>query len=657
MSLSPYVRPATVSAWLLISIFHASPVNAAVSLRPAIQLQQAQADGESPSQPLPNISVAQSHDVLEKIGQANDSLIKLAQADGRLQTNIPENYQEANNIRNLIGQAIRNYGGHSSVSGNNQYECHLMSPDLNGLIQRKEAAELRLEETKGQKRVLEIRDGPEGLRIALSNNQDYYLLFHDRRDQGVFVQESDADFLFNGHFADFNEFCLKNSDYCQTRFFPLLKRFGIQFPETAYEQNVRQLMLELIAGDDADARNLLARFGSQLLAPEFQERQGALRRLGSDFPVHRLAVIRLIVDLAQPAEMRHHLLEMVASQDQSLHATLKNIVLPQALLTNIPFLVWALKLEETAPVAATDPATGPADDATSGPAPPDPRIAGLLRQRLAQLSSLPADTPLEQWTTLALGTAPEIDPVGSLPASLFTAVDGLTMIEGKLGSVLRLVSDSQTVSWDRSRWQEAFDHQTPREHFQAVSEFLASKSLPTQWLVEPTDYKLDEDVHALVLLERLRPSIKERPANPNQNYYRTSGPQTPSNACRIDGETLLIDLDLGKSPVKLESAVCRLSLTEHGQQRRVIQFVDRPESDLSLTVRSEESAIYFRLQIKRTGETNLRQFHGNATLSQSSPSFQQFCREHPETLNEALIPLLKILGCDVQSLTALSAPQ
>jgi hypothetical protein len=111
-------------------------------------------------------------------------------------------------------------------------------------------------------------------------------------------------------------------------------------------------------------------------------------------------------------------------------------------------------------------------------------------------------------------------------------------------------------------------------------------------------------------------------------------------------------LDLGKSPVTLESAVCRLSLTEHGQQRRVIQFVDRPESDFSLTVRSEESAIYFRLQIKRSGETTLRQFHGNSTLSHTSPSFEQFCREHPETLNEALLPLLKILGCNVESLAA-----
>ena len=61
--------------------------------------------------PIAGISIAQELGTLEKIGAANE-ILQFSQEEGTLSSNIPLNYQEANTIRNQIGQAIRNYGGH-----------------------------------------------------------------------------------------------------------------------------------------------------------------------------------------------------------------------------------------------------------------------------------------------------------------------------------------------------------------------------------------------------------------------------------------------------------------------------------------------------------------------------------------------------------------
>jgi hypothetical protein len=652
--------------------------------------------------PIPGISIAQAVEILEKVGAANEGLIQLAYEEGVLRTNIPADYQTANNIRNQIGQAIRNYGGHSSVSGNNQYECHLMSPELNGVIQRKDQAEMWLHETKGQKRRIEISDGTAGLRIALSNNEDYYLLFHDRRELGLLVQESDGDFLFNGHFKDFNDFCLRNTDYCQQRLFPLLRRFGVKFPDTAYASNVKDLMLELIADDGQDAQRLVAEVSTLVNAAEFQQRQAGFKRVMAGFAQRRLAIVQLILDQKQTAELRHHLLEGLGEQDKPLQQILKNIVMPQDLLSNVPFLVWTLQTVES-PLAASDtreelvePATDqaaaagaeqaveqveqnaaeenaaqqnaaqenaaeqplqqPTAEVTAAAArPPDPRLVASLRQRLAELTQQPADLSLEQWHALAFGRGDEQAIVATalqVPPAFFETRDGWNAIEGKLAALLQLASTEQTLRWDREQWRAAFQFRTPRQHFDEARAFIQERSLPSQWLVEPTDYRLDEEVQALVLFERLRPEFKERPANPNHAYYRQQQAQAPSNACRIDGEAVLLSLDLGESPVRIDQAPCRLMLAEHGNQKRVIQLVDRPEGDFSVTLRSEDLGLYLRLQVKSSGATNLRQFQGATTLNVSAESYAEFQAQNPEWEAQVLQPLLRLLGGQVRAAAA-----
>lgn len=647
--------------------------------------------------PIPGISIAQAVEILEKVGAANEGLIQLAFEEGVLRTNIPADYQTANNIRNQIGQAIRNYGGHSSVSGNNQYECHLMSPELNGVIQRKDQAELWLHETKGQKRRIEISDGTAGLRIALSNNEDYFLLFHDRRELGLLVQESDGDFLFNGQFKDFNDFCLRNTDYCQQRLFPLLRRFGVKFPDTAYASNVKDLMLELIADDGQDAQRLVAEVATLVNAAEFQQRQAGFKRVMAGFAQRRLAIVQLILDQEQSAELRHHLLEGLGEQDKPLQQILKNIVMPQDLLSNVPFLVWTLQTVES-PLAASDtrdelvePATDQAaaagaeqaaeqveqnaaeenaaqENAAEQPlqqptaeviaaaaSPPDPRLVASLRQRLAELTQQPADLSLEQWHALAFGRGDEQAIVATtlqVPPAFFETRDGWNAIEGKMAALLQLASTEQTLRWDREQWRAAFQFRTPRQHFDEARAFIQERSLPSQWLVEPTDYRLDEEVQALVLFERLRPEFKERPANPNHAYYRQQQAQTPSNACQIDGETVLLSLDLGESPVRIDQAPCRLMLAEHGNQKRVIQLVDRPEGDFSVTLRSEELGLYLRLQVKSSGATNLRQFQGATTLNVSAESYAEFQAQNPEWEAQVLQPLLRLLGGQVRAAAA-----
>ena len=651
-------------AFTWLRVFVLVVVGTTTGLPAAMPQQEAQ---DQPLAPLPNISIAQNNDVLEKIGAANVSLLTIAREDGILKSGIPLHYQEANNVRNQIGQAIRGYGGHSSVSGNNQYECHLISQDLTGLIQRNESARLMLQEMQGQKRHLEVNDSAAGLKISIANNEDYFLLFHDRREQGLIVQESDGDFMFNGHYADFNDFCLRNSDYCQTRLFPLLRRFGIKFPETAYESSVRQLMTDLLVGDPQEMRVLLSRVEQQIFSSEYQQRQMGLKQLLADYPANRLSLVRLILDEQQPADLRHHLLAALAEQDKALHQTLKNIVLPQDLLNNVPFLVWVLNTEENSATAGqTEPpavsATGETEppaktaattEAVAEPAPSVTQVhpvVAIVRQRLAQLTDQPAETPAAQWLELALGPkeqAPILTSL-SLPVAFFENSDGFQVIAGKCQAFLQLVSDDVVLRTDREHWRAPFHNQTPRENFDETRQFLQSRSLPSQWLVEPTDYKLDEDVYPLVLFERMRPDIKERAANPNHAYYRTQQGQNPTNACRIDGETLLLSMDMGESPVKLEPAPFRLQFAEQAGKKRTIQLVDRPGKDFSLTLHSEELGVYARLQVKANGETSIRQFQGSQTFQSLAPSFKQFQIDHPTVMEQVVLPTLKLLGADLR---------
>ncbi|MBL8855127.1 MAG: hypothetical protein JNK57_14265 [Planctomycetaceae bacterium] len=621
--------------------------------------------------PLPHVSIAQAEEIFEKIGQANDSMITISREDGVLKSGIPLQYQEANNIRNQIGQAIQGYGGHSSVSGNNHYECHLISPNLTGIIQRNESARLMLQELQGQKRRLEVNDSETGLRISIANNEDYFLLFHDRRDQGLIVQESDGDFMFNGQFSDFNDFCLRNSDYCQQRLFPLFRRFGIKFPETAYESSIRQLILDVMVGDPQDVQELLSRVHDQITSPEYQQRQDGFKKLVAEYPSNRVPLVCLILDPEQPADVRHHLLESLATHDKDLHQTLKNIVLPQDLLNNVPFLVWVLKTEEMPSSndpkvadAVPQPAAGSQETSPPGTTPQvssvrDPRFPSIVRQRLAQLTQQPADTPLGQWLEMALGRDDQARTTISLevPVDFFENSDGFSLISGKCQAFVQLVSDGVTLRSDRDHWKGAFNHRTPREHFDETREFAKSRSLPTQWLVEPSGYKLDEDVHALVLFERLRPEIKERPANPNYAYYQSQQAQNPTNACQIDGESLLLSMDMGQSPVKMEESPCRVQFAEHAGKKRAIQIVDRPGKDFSLTLHSEELGVYTRLQVKANGETTLRQFQGSQTFQSLSPTFQQFQADHPAVVDTVLLPAMKLLGAEIRREGAASSAE
>lgn len=608
--------------------------------------------------PLPQVSIAQKEEVFEKIGLANESLIAISREDGVLQSGIPLHYQEANNIRNQIGQAIRGYGGHSSVSGNNQYECHLISPDLTGLIQRNEVARLVLEETQSQKRRLEIEESPVGLRISLANNEDYFLLFHDRRDKGLVVQESDGDFMFNGRFSDFNDFCLRNSDYCQQRLFPLFRRFGIKFPETAYEPAVQTLMTDLLLSDPVVALRLLEPVQNKVSALEYQQRQAGIKQLMAEYPANRVAVVRLILDDQQPADLRHHLLDALASNDKELHKTLKTIVLPQNLLSNIPFLVWMLKANVAPASSSAEPPESPESGQDEPPAvkvtddvsADGKRVQDLIRQRLAQLAQKPIETTLDEWMEFGLGRTEETIATSIVEVSpgFFDRTDGFELIADRCQTFLQLFRDGSNLRWDREQWQTAFQGKTPREHFNESREFLKSKSLPTKWLVEPTDYALDQDVHGLVLFEQFRGEIKERPANPNHVYYHNQQNPKPTNSCRIDGELLLLSMDMGESPVKLFDSPCRLQFVEHAGKKRAINVVDRPGQDFSLTLHCEELGVYVRLQVKANGETSIRQFQGSQTFQASRATYAQFESDYPNVIQQVVVPAMKLLGTQIR---------
>ncbi|MBL8890544.1 MAG: hypothetical protein JNL67_11250 [Planctomycetaceae bacterium] len=616
--------------------------------------------------PLPQVSVAQKEDVLEKIGLANESLIAISREDGVLQSGIPHHYQEANNIRNQIGQAVRGYGGHSSVSGNNQYECHLISPELTGLIQRNEVARLVLEETQSQKRRLEIEESPVGLRISLANNEDYFLLFHDRREKGLVVQESDGDFMFNGRFADFNEFCLRNSDYCQQRLFPLFRRFGVKFPETAYEPSVQSLMTDLLLSDPLSATQLLETVQSKVSAAEYQQRQAGIKQLISAYPTNRVPLVRLIMDEQQPADLRHHLLDALAANDKELHQSLKNIVLPQNLLNNVSFLVWMLKAQEplvSSPTSPPESIESGTENSTAanvpvGTGPDSQRVRDLIRQRLSHLTQKPIDTALDDWIQFALGPAADqtATSIVEVAPGFFDKKDGFELIAGRCDTFLRLVREGSTMRWDREHWQTSFQGKTPRDHFNESREFLKSKSLPVQWLAEPTDYKLDQDVHGLVLFEQFRGEIKERPANPNHVYYQNQQNQQPTNACRIEGELLLLSMDMGESPVKLSASPCRLQFVEQTGKKRAIHVVDRPGQDFAITLHCEELGVYVRLQVKASGETTIRQFQGSQTFQATCATYAEFETEYPNAIQQVVVPTMQLLGIQIRELAA-NSPQ
>lgn len=634
--------------------------------------------------PIAGVSIAQELGTLEKIGAANE-ILQFSQEEGTLSSNIPLNYQEANTIRNQIGQAIRNYGGHSSVSGNNQYECHLQSPDLIGMIKRQNEAQLKLIETTGQRRRIEVTEDDTGLRISISSGEDYFLFFHDRRDEGLIVQESDADFMFNGQFTDFNDFCLKNTNYCRQRFFPLLQRFGIRMPATAYDSKIKDLIASLLVSDSASAEKILSEFGTPLLSDIYSERVAAAETLAKRYTSLKPAILQLILDPNQPAELRHRLLEVISSEDEKLEAHLKQIVMPQDLLNNIGFLVWLLKEVEESKVSAalstspTEQAANSSDESTrdreqesdreessppatdgssnptnqdglGDPSPPAPAVVAAVRIRLAMLTDRSTETSLEEWQKIAFGDEDrrvQSEPVALTP-DLFTAVGGLSEIEGRLGELLQLSEDGNRLSLDRQHWVKTFDGQTPRQHFDAVRTLLEERSLPKQWLTEPTTFKLDEDVHGLVLLERIRPDVREPATAVNRQHYgQATG--TPTNLSEIRGEHVSIALDMGVSPVSLGESVCRFALDEHGHQQRSIKIIDRPNGSFSITVRSELTAQYFRLLVSENGRTTVRQFVGDTTSEVTSDSFSEFKHEHGELLEASLHNLLRVFGSEIGS--------
>jgi|GEM_PF-1739915 len=590
------------------------------------QAAAGEATDDSAPNPIPEVSIAKLNNVLERVGAGIPSLVKLEQDDGKLTVDIPHSYQEADQLRNSIGQAAKSYGGHSSVSGNNRYQCHLQSPELRGQIQRDQDASLVLEETKGQKRKIEIVDDGDGIRVSITNNEDYFLLFHDRGSAGLIVQESDADFFFNGHFANFNDFCLRKSDYCEDRLFPIFRRFGIITPETAYAPSVRTLVIDLLSAAPDQVQKVVDEFSTKMTSVHFNERVESVRKLEADYPAKRLAMVNLIVDQQQPAEFRHQLLELLARKEKPLHKTVKSIVLPQDLTANLSFLVWALRTEEEK-----------ADDSK------DSEAVEVLRNRLASLTQKPTSTAIKEWTELARGQQQTVeitfDTVDS--KQLFESEGEFSKVKGQLSTLLQLTSDGKSLVVDRANWKLPFDGLTPRQHFDAVKKDIGNRSLPESWLVQPTDFSLDDESYPLILFDRFRAQFPDDPSvrRSNNGYNNTPNKNTLS----INHKEISASIDMGAEKVSVQNSPMSFSVAETGGNKRVLQVVDRPNSGVTITLHSSPLGTYFRFHVRSDGKTSLREFRGNQTINLNSDSFAEFQEQHEATLQTTLIPLLKLL--------------
>lgn len=577
---------------------------------------------------IPDVSIAQKEEVLEKVGAAMPAMIELSFEEGKMTTNIPTEYQQADQLRDSIGQAAESWGGSSSVSGQNRYTCQLQSQHLKGLIQREENATFELEETDGQRRCLRILESKEGVRVSISNQEDYFLLLLDRGEAGLVVQESDGDFFFNGQFANFNDFCLRHSEYSNQRLLPILRRFGVKVPDTAYSpailEIISQVMLYQAQRSQADERMLAER----MTAERFEDREQSIREFEDQFPANRIQVLALILDAQQAAEFRYRLAELVRRKEPAIYAIVNSIILPQNLTHNLRFLVWGLNREEE-----------------KDPALQNHLLVECLRQRLANLTQQPSDLPMPRWNELAL----ELDQLSDsdqwviAPEQIYHDSGKLNSLKGKLGKILPLTSDGKYLKVDRQRWKEPFNQQTPIQHFEAVQKQMADRGLPSDWLQAPNEYNLSEDTYALVLFDRLS---TEFPIDPHYHHSHYGG-RLGRNVLAFRGTDIQGELDLGKTTVRLDTSEMTLSFSEHGGDRRVVQWVDRPNQDFTITMRSEALGTYLRFRVETTGKTSLREFRGNHTTNRVSDNFADFQQQHADVYSQSVQALLNLFDLEI----------
>lgn len=592
-------------------------------------------DGEA-VRAIPNVSITENSGSLEKIATALEPYLKSELEDGNLQFMLPQDYQNARQMQTQICQILRNYGS-SSSNGGNGYYVGFATMGLNGSMTSYGQHTVLLQETDAPQRTLFVCQDDDRSRLVLSQPTGYFLSLTLGPGQSIHVVESDGDRFYNKQFRDFGQMQLTDSEYYEQRLYPVMKRFGISAPVDAYSESARQLVGQYFQFPEEKLQAFLAAYGDALTAADYIERKESHEELQKDYQEHREAMVRVVLDNTQPAELRAQLVEIMAAKEPKLNTQISQSLIPANTVSDPAFLAWMLREEEQQETVNTS-------------------LVAILRQSLAEKTGDPEDTPALDWIQSQFGSIEVKTFENELDLKQIPMMDleGVILEPGLSQLISFQLNESGQLVMDREHWRRPFGDLTLQEHVDEVKKELEARNLPDNWLV-PRVGNLQQDMYPLVLFQRMR---LEAPVDDNQTRHihgmRNSRRRVGSsnqNVSQLTSNEHYLELDMGNGPVKIDESPFLLKWEDFNDHQLCIY---QKPGEFCLTVQGLNQNEF--LKVLSRGNTFVFQcMQGQTNTNLQCSSYQEFCEEYPqlqrvllETFHDQLKLELPTPGSDAQ---------
>ncbi|MFP4106781.1 MAG: hypothetical protein ACLFVU_11915 [Phycisphaerae bacterium] len=244
-----------------------------------------------------------------------------------------------------ISGLIANFGqkvgftsrGQGNVNGQRSYTFGKMGFHAS-FVPAEDSFQALLVEDADDGKLLRFREHDNGLQITLVNGTGPLTLIVRQNLRGFSVFHLAGDKTVRKDAKDFSEFYTENRDYAENTLFPLLRFNGIRPPVTAYSQQVKSTVLNMLRKplrkeERAKFRGMVA----DLQSDQFRTRQEASKKIGQTvlrgYPVYEKALAE--EELSPEAQQR--ITDALAKHEKELK--LPRLVLRLGLLTDTEYLV------------------------------------------------------------------------------------------------------------------------------------------------------------------------------------------------------------------------------------------------------------------------------------------------------------------------------
>lgn len=560
------------------------------------------------------------------------------------------NYNDMYQLINGIRQAVGGYGGGGSYGGQtwrqsisgNKLTGNLSFGRINGANRQKDVNKreliVQLNEVTDKNRELFLSSNLEGaVALTLNGGQDPFILRLQQKVSGeVIVQFADDNDVFSGYAKNFDQFCVTNPEFVQTKLFPNLKEYGIVEPLTRYSKLAQETVVKILSLKEDPRFGEFRKFVAELDSKEFDVREAASKKIKAQYKTWSDLMTVAVSDSSFSFEIRSRLKQILKEESKPEDHRVLSMVIKSKLAQKPDYLVWLL----------------PRVDEKSQPS---------LIAKLKEVTKEDFGKDFSKWQSWA--ATKNVAPI--MPKD-FMKLPDLAKENGELNKVSPMIGQLVNIHMNEGKlavnekvWGRQFGNVPISESAKEVQELLKAKGLPESWLKVGGNFKIDSVGYEQVIFEKIQDALTPK-TNSSVYYYSSHNNYRSSSSSpnRIfDNQKVNAILErtpqstngIVRSNAKVKRDYFKFKFTEKDGARRTLLAHMKKNGEFRLSFTSEKSNAIVQMFQKANGECMVQDIRGANVASKKGESFEKLLGENGDYLKDEIYPIFALAGVNFDS--------